>query len=142
LIGYVIVWYAWPAAPEVAVIAISLIAGVSAGVIAYFNYGFGRLALGAVAGICFVMWVLCFRPVVLLQTPWALNLTVSLVALASAYLTFYKQVPDDKYPIIISSCFSGAYAIVCGIDFFVQIGVCKVFLEVIRGTYYNLPQES
>jgi len=137
----VCLWYARPAATEPLVLVIPLISGLAGALIGFFTYGFGKLSLGAVTGICFIMWVLCFRPLVLLQTQWALDLTVSLVSIVSAYLTYYKEVPDDKYPIIISSCFSGAYAIVCGMDFFLQIGVCQVFLEVIRGTYKNLPPE-
>lgn len=135
-------WNAWAAAPEAVFIAVSLVLAISGAVVASFTQALGRVALGAVAGISFSMWVFCFRPVTLLQTEWALNLVLSLITLACAFLTFYKEIPDDKYPVIISSSFSGAYAIICGMDIFLKVGIGQVFFAVIRGKFENLPQQA
>jgi hypothetical protein len=141
LIGYVIVWSAYPAGPEFVFILVPLIFAISGAITSSFSQAFGILTLGAVTGVSFSMWMLCLRPRALLLNDWAVPLTVSLITLICALLTSHKEVPDDKYPVIISSSFSGAYAIICGIDLFLKVGVGPIFFAVIRNTYKTLPEE-
>lgn len=114
---------------------------LSGAVVGYLAEAPGKASLGAVAGISFSMWVFSIRPITLLQNELMLNLVLSFVTLTTAYLTYYKDVPDDKYPIIIASAFSGAYAIVCGIDLFLKVGFGQVFFAVIRGVFETLPHQ-
>ena len=119
-------------------VLIPLIFGLSGGIVGYFAKPMGKASLGAMAGISFSMWIFSIRPAALIQNELLLNLVFSGITLAFTCMTYYREFPDDKYPIILASSFSGAYGVFFGFDIFFKIGLGQVFIAVIKGNYESL----
>lgn len=126
-------------APTGVLVVLPLILAFVGATVSCFAKVPGKAALGAVTGITFGMWVFSFRPIILLQNELILNLILSFITIAFSFMIFIKKEPLDKYPIIITSAFSGAYAIICGIDVFLNVGIIDVLFAVTQGSYEALP---